>query len=261
MIDVLFAGYSYTHKDGLVYDTSKGRGGYDCYQLIYTHTPAMFWVEGELRKYPAKSVVFFTPGHRKYYMSLPDEPYTNDWVRFKSDEKFIENFPKKNIPYSPSDAEFVHEIIKLITWESESSNGEVKDRNIRNLFELLISKLSAEAENIESTPYHHEFTELRRDIVHHPEKDWTIDMMASRINLSRTRFQTVYKTTFGNTCMEEVIQARVKLAQERLIYTGHTISEIAEICGYNSTEHFCRQFRKSVGITPGQFRRNAQKNG
>ena len=95
MIDVLFAGYSYTHKDGLVYDTSKGRGGYDCYQLIYTHTPAMFWVEGELRKYPAKSVVFFTPGHRKYYMSLPDEPYTNDWVRFKSDEKFIENFPKK----------------------------------------------------------------------------------------------------------------------------------------------------------------------
>ena len=97
--------------------------------------------------------------------------------------------------------------------------------------------------------------------MHHPEKDWTIDIMASKINLSRTRFQTVYKNTFGNTCMEEVINARIRLAQERLIYTGHTISEIAELCGYNSTEHFCRQFRKSVGITPGQFRRNAQKNG
>ena len=115
MIDVLFAGYSYTHKDGLVYDTSKGRGGYDCYQMIYTHTPALFWVEGELRKYPAKSVVFFTPGHRKYYTSLPDEPYTNDWIRFKSDEKFIEDFPKKNVPFSPADAEFVHDLIKLIT--------------------------------------------------------------------------------------------------------------------------------------------------
>ena len=261
MIDVLFAGYSYTHKDGLIYDTSNGRGGYDCYQLIYTHTPALFWVEGELRKYPAKSVVFFTPGHRKYYTSLPDEPYTNDWIRFKSDEKFISDFPKKNVPFSPADAEFVHDLIKLITWESESHDGEKKSKALQNLFELLISKLTTEAEDIESTPYRHEFTELRREIMHHPEKDWTIDIMASKINLSRTRFQTVYKNTFGNTCMEEVINARIRLAQERLIYTGHTISEIAELCGYNSTEHFCRQFRKSVGITPGQFRRNAQKNG
>ena len=260
MIDVLFAGYGYTHTDGLIYDTDRGRVGYDCYQMLYTHTPAMFWVNVELRRFPAKSVILFTPGHRKYYTSLPDEPYTNDWIRFKSDEDFIEAFPKKNIPFSPADPEFIHNLFKLIAWESNAPASEEKDGNIDHLFRVLMNKLANEACENESTPYRHELTDLRREITHHPEWDWNIDMMAAKINLSRTRFQTVYKNTFGNTCMEEVIQARVRLAQERLIYTASSISEIAELCGYNSTEHFCRQFRKAVGITPGQYRRNSQSS-
>ena len=258
MIDVLFAGYSYTHIDGLIYDTDRGRVGYDCYQMLYTHTPAMFWVNGELKRFPAKSVILFTPGHRKYYTSMPDEPYTNDWIRFKSDESFIADFPIQNVPFSPADPEFIHTLFKLIAWESNNSASDNKDRNIDHLFRVLMDKLSETSSESENTPYRHELTELRKDITNHPENDWNIDMMAAYLNLSRTRFQTVYRNTFGTTCMDEVIQARIRLAQEKLIYTTCTISEIAEMCGYNSTEHFCRQFRRTVGITPGQYRRNSQ---
>ena len=83
MINVLYSGFSYLHEDGLVYDTDRGRVGFESYQMLYTHTPALFWVDGELRYYPAKSVILFTPGHRKYYSSLPGEPYKNDWIRFR----------------------------------------------------------------------------------------------------------------------------------------------------------------------------------
>lgn len=258
MIDVLFAGYSYTHKDGLVYDTDKGYGGYDCYQMIYTHTPAYFQVDGKLTLTPAKSVVLFTPEHRKYYTSVPNEPYTNDWIRFKTDEGFISSFPILNTPFSPHDPEFVHELIKLIAWESNAPDSPEKESDIRELFHVLMTKLSDEAPDAQMSPYHNELKELRRDIMHHPEADWSIELMASRLNLSRTRFQTLYTETFGNTCTEEVIEARIKLAQERLLYTGHSVAEIAESCGYNSTEHFCRQFRKVIGITPGQFRKNSK---
>ena len=130
MIDVLFAGYSYTHEHGLNYDTDKGRAGFESYQLLFTHTPAYFYVDGELQEYPARSVIMFTPGQRKYYTSLPGQPYTNDWIRFNTNEDFISDFPIKNVPFQPMDPDFVHDLIKLITWES-NSNKKTDDPDIR----------------------------------------------------------------------------------------------------------------------------------
>ncbi len=230
MINVLYSGFSYLHEDGLVYDTDMGRVGFESYQMLYTHTPALFWVDGELRYYPAKSVILFTPGHRKYYSSLPGEPYKNDWIRFDTDEEFIESFPVTNVPFSPADPDFVHNLFK-----------------------------SDDSIDLLSSPYHHELTALRRDMMLHPEFDWNVDSMTRRINLGRTRFQTLYKETFGISPIDDVINARVRLAKDRLKYTTRSIAEVAEMCGYKSTEHFCRQFAKITGMTPGNFRRYGQQ--
>lgn len=253
MIDVLYSGYSYLHEDGLVYDTDLGRTGFESYQMLYTHTPALFWVNGELRQYPAKSVILFTPGHRKYYSSLPGEPYKNDWIRFDTDEEFIKNFPVTNEPFSPGDPEFVHNLFKLIAWESNAKKGP-DNPEMLCLFKVLFAKLSDENIDLLSRPYHHELLELRRDMMLHPGLDWNVEEMSSRINLGRTRFQTLYKETFGISPIDDVISARIGLAKDRLKYTSRSISEIAEICGYNSTEHFCRQFARHTGMSPGNFR-------
>ena len=100
---------------------------------------------------------------------------------------------------------------------------------------------------------------MRRRTLLHPEYDWNVDFMTRRINLGRTRFQTLYKETFGISPIDDVINARVRLAKDRLKYTSRSISEIAEMCGYKSTEHFIRQFSKITGMTPGNFRRYGQQ--
>ncbi len=268
MINVLYSGFSYLHEDGLVYDTNRGRVGFESYQMLYTHTPALFWVDEELRYYPAKSVILFTPGHRKYYSSLPGEPYKNDWIRFDTDEEFIESFPVTNVPFSPADPDFVHNLFKLIAWESNAKK-DADDPEMLALFKILFAKLSDDSIDLLSSPYHHELTALRRDMMLHPEFDWNVDSMTRRINLGRTRFQTLYKETFGISPIDDVINARVRLAKDinarvrlakdRLKYTTRSIAEVAEMCGYKSTEHFCRQFAKITGMTPGNFRRYGQQ--
>ena len=87
----------------------------------------------------------------------------------------------------------------------------------------------------------------------HPELDWNIDSMLKRINLGRTRFQTLYKEAFGISPIDDVINARVKFAKDRLKYTSRSVAEIADICGYTSTEHFIRQFAKVTGMRPCAF--------
>lgn len=41
---------------------------------------------------------------------------------------------------------------------------------------------------------------------------------------------------------------------DQLRYTNRTIQEIAELCGYNHVEHFCRQFHRQTGQTPKAYR-------
>lgn len=257
MIDVLYSGYSYQHDDGLVYDTDLGRAGFDSYQLLFTHTPALFWVDNMLRKYPARSVILFTPGHRKYYSSLPNEPYKNDWIRFDTDEDFIKSFPIVNVPFSPADPEFVHNLFKLIAWESNAVK-ESNDPEMLCLFKVLFAKMSDDNVDLLSKPYYHELISLRRDMMLHPEYEWKVEGMAARLNLGRTRFQNIYKDTFGISPIDDVINARISLAKDRLKYTSRSIAEVAEFCGYKSTEHFCRQFLKIVGVSPSKFRHQGQ---
>lgn len=256
MIDILYSGYSYQHDDGLVFDTDQGRPGFNSFQIIFAHTSALFWVDGALRQYPPRSVVLFTPGHRKYYSSLPGEPYKNDWILFDTDEEFIRRFLVTNVPFSPADPDFVHNIVKLIAWETGAGKGP-ENPEMRNLFQILFAKMSDGNIDLSSMPYHHELVALRREMTLHPELGWSVNGMAERLNLGRTRFQTLYRNTFGTSCMDDVISARIRLARDRLRYTSRPISQIAEMCGYQSTEHFCRQFLKRTGETPGAYRRGS----
>ena len=152
----------------------------------------------------------------------------------------------------------MHNLFKLIAWESNAKK-DADDPEMLALFKILFAKLSDDSIDLLSSPYHHELTALRREMMLHPEFDWTVDSMIKRINLGRTRFQTLYKETFGISPIDDVINARVRLAKDRLKYTSRSISEIAEMCGYKSTEHFIRQFSKITGMTPGNFRRYGQQ--
>ncbi len=79
--------------------------------------------------------------------------------------------------------------------------------------------------------------------------------MARELHLSSGYLQALYKTMFGSSCMEDVILQRLKNAQDQLVSTSKSVREIAEDCGYNNVEHFCRQFRKFLGLSPSRYRR------
>ncbi len=51
------------------------------------------------------------------------------------------------------------------------------------------------------------------------------------------------------------ISLRLKKAAGLLTHSGKSVSEIAELCGYQSAVFFSRQFKEKVGITPLQFRK------
>jgi iron complex transport system substrate-binding protein len=63
-----------------------------------------------------------------------------------------------------------------------------------------------------------------------------------------------YKQHSGMTPFQYLIRYRMEVAMYYLRNTSETISQIASLVGYRSETHFQILFRKTVGITPGQYR-------
>ncbi len=130
---------------------------------------------------------------------------------------------------------------------------------VDQLFRILFSKLHDDLSNTQLSCHDHELLTLRRKIATSPELSWNIAEMAGELHMSTGYLQFLYKQKFDISCMDDVIGFRLLKARDYLTYTTQSVAEIAELCGYNNTEHFCRQFHKNVGLSPGQYRKTSSQ--
>ena len=72
-------------------------------------------------------------------------------------------------------------------------------------------------------------------------------------NLSRQ-----FSQTEGRTIEQYIIAQRVERAKELLQLGELPVSEIADQLGYRTNSHFSAQFKRLTGLTPTQFRKDAQ---
>lgn len=251
MLEIDFVGYEGTHPKGFVYGLPPG---HDSYLLLLTSTPAEFYIGEEFRKFPAGTAILYTPGSRVLYRACEDV-YINDWIRFRCDENFVEQLPLKNQPFPVGDAEYCHNLFKLLTWESTLSSD--RSREIQTqLLHTLFLKLGESCQRPMVHPHAQEMLDLRKRIYNNPSYPWNVESMAQELHLSTGYLQTLYKNMFGSSCMEDVILQRLHRSKDQLLSTSKSIREIAENCGYNNVEHYCRQFRKFMGCSPSRYRRD-----
>lgn len=67
----------------------------------------------------------------------------------------------------------------------------------------------------------------------------------------------LFKKETGMSLSDYIFHARIKKAQELLVTTSFTVTEIAGKAGYVNYTHFTKMFKKHTGLTPKQYRRQA----
>lgn len=83
----------------------------------------------------------------------------------------------------------------------------------------------------------------------------TVKYFADKVCLSPNYFGDMLKKESGRTPQEIIQDKIIEIAKERITHTKDTVSQIAYSLGFQYPQHFCRQFRKHVGCTPGEYRR------
>jgi AraC-like DNA-binding protein len=108
------------------------------------------------------------------------------------------------------------------------------------------------------TPQYYNLLRIRTAIQNNPGDNWTVSKMADYLRISPGYLQNIYKKNFGISCMDDVINSRIRLAKEYLLHSNQSIAEIAAQCGYQNVEHFCRQFKQITGNTPRKFQKHTK---
>lgn len=234
--------------------------GYPCYLLLFARTSAYFtFEETEMLIKPGTIIIFSK--HSPYICRSCGTEYTDDWVQFDGSRILMDSW---NIPFDkPVETSGVFnasEYIKLIS-DSLNSDDSSKLQTCSLLLQAPLIKLSDFVnKELPAYPHRRELIELRKEIYAFPEKDWRIETLSDRLNLSPVYFQKLYKKQFGITCGTDIIVSRVESGKRLLCESSMNIYEIAFACGYNSDVHFSRQFKQVTGITPSEYRR-LMKNG
>ena len=105
------------------------------------------------------------------------------------------------------------------------------------------------------THYDSELDSIRQQIYDSPAYDWTIPVIAEKLNLSVAHFQRLYKQRYGVSCTKDILTSRMELAKQLLSRNDITAVEVSEKCGYTDYSHFSRVFQKYACVSPAKFRK------
>jgi AraC-like DNA-binding protein len=104
----------------------------------------------------------------------------------------------------------------------------------------------------DSNKIRHARTILNLEYAHPP----TLPKLAHQLGISETQLKTNFKSMFGTTVLQYCIHKRVEAAKILLDEERHSISEIADIVGYEDHSAFSRAFRRLSGRSPQQWRQS-----
>jgi AraC family transcriptional regulator len=79
--------------------------------------------------------------------------------------------------------------------------------------------------------------------------------LAGVVQLSTGHFFRAFRKTFRESPLGYIMQRRIRRAQELMLASRLPLSQVALECGMCDQPHFCRAFRRIVGINPKAWRR------
>jgi AraC-like DNA-binding protein len=88
-----------------------------------------------------------------------------------------------------------------------------------------------------------------------------IGELARQVNMSPGAFFARFRRETGMTPADYVRRARIRHAENLMVRTDMSLTDIAMACGFSSSQYFATSFREYAGIQPSRFREQSRLDG
>ena len=241
-------------KNSDTIDLAKGKREYTLY---FFKSPVLAKTKIGLHDANAGDCILVGPGF-PHYIKSKGEKWNYDSLSFKgSDASRLVNQVGLEINeiHSPLQSYFIDALLEKISKECRALDM-MWDRVVASTLDELLTKIIrfSKQDFVLSMPDHSQkLRDLRPDVHENFHYPWTIKKMADKLNLSCSRFASLYKQEFKTSPTEDLIKTRISQAKKMLSTTKVSVKQVSVACGFESVHYFHRAFKKRIDITPKHY--------
>jgi AraC-like DNA-binding protein len=87
------------------------------------------------------------------------------------------------------------------------------------------------------------------------DKHITIPQLARQAGINEAKLKEGFKEIYGQSIHSYLQQLRLEKAQQLLLTTALSVTDITYYIGYSHVTHFTTLFKKELGLTPTEWRK------
>lgn len=225
-------------------------------------------IDGTEHKINKGDIIIYNAGVEHFEASSLNEPL--EMLFFAFDNFEITDIKKNHLlppdynciyPANENYSQFINAFNEIIR-EHELKNSffaEVSQNIARNMIMQIIriiNRTDSESELLKS----HKVLSLATTYIHTNFKsNITLEMVADNCYINKYYLSHLFTKIKGISVGKYILDLRLAEARNLLSSTPLSISEVAELSGFNDTGYFCRTFKKYHAVTPMQYRKEHRR--
>lgn len=121
-------------------------------------------------------------------------------------------------------------------------------------------KISLYEEKINENMDDHLINKIAMYLRDHLDEDISLNSLSDKFSLNAQYISQLFKSQIGVNFLAYLTNIRIQKAKSLLLATNNTIVDVSQAVGYNDYRVFTKVFKKHVGISPSQFRKEFLEN-
>lgn len=241
---------------------SFGPGVRDIYKIHFIHSGrGVVRAEGVTHELTAGQAFLAYPERVIFYQADGTDPWTYSWIGFCGDQ--VEDILSRTRlspanPVFPMDTRLMPQLYELLN-EAED-NAATRDLRLQALLHEFLTRLvelAPASGRLASARVQAKESYIHRclDFLHgHYSEEITVGQLAAIVGLDRKYLSSLFKQATGLPPQQYLLHYRMEKACALLRKGHYSIGEVARSVGYQDALLFSKMFKKSVGVSPSDYR-------
>ena len=196
------------------------------------------------------------------YWAADDDPWSIYWVHFLGDDAdyFVERIPRTAQPV-PVEASTQEEAVRLFRYCLDALHDGYglptliyAAQSVQHILSLLLYRNSTLPMDARSNLRRSKIETAIDYMQSHLNENLRLEDLSRAAGMSVSHFSERFRRQTGQSPMAFFIQMRMRLACRLLDSSGKPVKTVALEIGYKDPYYFSRIFKKSMGISPDQYR-------
>lgn len=153
----------------------------------------------------------------------------------------------------PLIAQLLQQIKKIIAESSSNFHQEACSHLVQAILLLALEQYNHTVSTNKDSAYalgQH----IKAYLDNHYLEELSLSQIAAELHISPYYMSHIFKECTGGSPMQYITQLRITEAQNLLLSTKQSVTDIAMQCGYNNSNYFQSVFSRLVGMPPGKYR-------